>query len=346
MTVCLPRSSSVVFSALRALGPICAGFAVGFAALAAAQAAAVDPALPHYEARAFDHPRSASWINAEGAVVVVGYNDMQEILQPLAARFAAAHPGIRLALDLRGTRFAPEALAQGRSAFAPMGALFTPPQLQSYRATAGHEPMAFRVAHASLDARALSGPLAVFVHRDNPLAALTLEQIARIYSGQDVRWGELGLQGEWAARAIHAIGVKPGTALAFEFQQKALGTGDFTPGMTGFAQSAEVVAQVATDMQAIGFAAAMRGSPSVRALAIAQRTGEAPMLPTHDNIIAGRYPLDRYLLIYAARPLLPLAREFLRLALSREGQEAVAASPQGYLPLTASEAAIERAKLD
>jgi phosphate transport system substrate-binding protein len=62
--------------------------------------------------------------------------------------------------------------------------------------------------------------------------------------------------------------------------------------------------------------------------------------------MAGRYPLDRHLYIYAARPLSPLAREFLRLVLSREGQEAIAASPQGYLPLSERDAAAEREKLD
>jgi hypothetical protein len=36
----------------------------------------------------------------------------------------------------------------------------------------------------------------------------------------------------------------------------------------------------------------------------------------------------------------------MRLMLSREGQEAVAATPQRYLPLSAAEAAVEREKLD
>ena len=100
------------------------------------------------------------------------------------------------------------------------------------------------------------------------------------------------------------------------------------------------------DPLAIGFAAAMRTMPSVRALPLAQRAGEEPVVLTEENIMSGRYPLDRHLLIYVRPPLTPFVREFLRLVLSREGQEAVAASPQGYLPLSTREAAIERAKLD
>jgi phosphate transport system substrate-binding protein len=106
------------------------------------------------------------------------------------------------------------------------------------------------------------------------------------------------------------------------------------------------VRRVGEDPLAIGFAAAVRTTPSVRMLALAARETDEPVAPTAESIAAGRYLLDRFLLIYARRPLTPFAREFLRLALSREGQEAVAASPQGYFPLSATEAAAEQAKLD
>ena len=84
----------------------------------------------------------------------------------------------------------------------------------------------------------------------------------------------------------------------------------------------------------------------MRVVPLAPRGGGAPVALTEANLLAGRYPLDRFLLVYARVPLSPVAREFLRLTLSREGQSAIAASPQGYLPLSAREAALERAKLD
>src|SRR6202171_557195 len=142
-------------------------------------AASVDPALPRYEPRRVEIPASASYVGADGAIVVVGYNDMRDMLEALVPLFAAAHPDIRIRLDLPGKRFAPAALARGESAFAPMGAEFTPAQLAEYRALQPLDPAAFRVAHASLDPRAVSGPLAIFVHRDNPIASLTLEEVAR-----------------------------------------------------------------------------------------------------------------------------------------------------------------------
>ncbi len=120
-----------------------------------------------------------------------------------------------------------------------------------------------------------------------------------------------------------------------------LGERFFGERVVGFPQSADVVKKVSEDPLAIGFAAAMREMPGATALEI----GDPPVALSEENIRAGRYPLDRYLLIYVRPPVVPYVREFLRFALSREGQEAVAASPQRYIPLSAAEAAAELAKL-
>jgi len=116
--------------------------------------------------------------------------------------------------------------------------------------------------------------------------------------------------------------------------------------MVGFPQSLDVVRKVSDDRASIGFAAAIRATSGVRIVPIAVHAGDPAVELTEENIQAGRYPLDRFLLVYARRPLNSVAREFLRLILSREGQEAVAATPQRYLPLSGRDAAHERSKLE
>lgn len=319
---------------------------VGLFAAATLHAASTDDQLPAYRPNAFMLPPVARYLAADGLVQVVGYNDMSDMLNALALIFTKAHPGVRFAWDLKGTRFAPAALASGASAFAPMGAEFTPGQRAEFRAATGVEPIAIRVAHASLDAKALSGPLAIFVHADNPLAALALGDVARVFTGEVLRWGELGLEGAWADHPIHLYGVDAERVLALYLREKALGGKALAKSMRGFPQSADVVRQVADDKWGIGFAAAIRSSAGVRALALAAHQGGKAVAPTPQAIMSGTYPLDRFLLIHLRRPIPPVAREFLRLVLSREGQAAIAAAPQGYLPLSAREAAIELAKLD
>ena len=112
----------------------------------------------------------------------------------------------------------------------------------------------------------------------------------------------------------------------------------FAPDFVGVGQSAEVVRRVGEDPGAVGFAAACRATPAVKMLALAERAGETPVAATDGNVSAGRYPLDRHLLICARAPLEPWLREFLRFVLSRDGQEIIAAGTLGYLALNASEA--------
>src|SRR6185437_7104554 len=72
---------------------------------------------------------SAPYLTANGAISIVGYNDMREILEALDLLFERTHPGTRFHLTMKGTRTAPAALATGRSLFAPMGAVFSPDEL-------------------------------------------------------------------------------------------------------------------------------------------------------------------------------------------------------------------------
>jgi len=81
-------------------------------------------------------------------------------------------------------------------------------------------------------------------------------------------------------------------------------------------------------------------------LGLSAGPGQPPVALNEENLRAGRYPLDRFLLIYARRPLDPLVREYLRFVLSPEGQGVIARGSLGYLPLNDAELAAERAKLD
>ena len=115
-------------------------------------------------------------------------------------------------------------------------------------------------------------------------------------------------------------------------------------------ESADVVREVANDPLGIGFAAMNRATHSVRIVPLSRRQGERASRGTRADLIAGRYPLDRYLYIYvrlvAGEPFDPFVKEYLRLVLSPEGQRIIAAEVHGYRPLDAGELAQESAKLE
>lgn len=296
---------------------------------------------------------SAPYLTAYGAISIVGYNDMREMLESLDALFERTHPGTRFLLTLKGTRTAPAALATGRSLLAPMGAAFSPEELAAYRREVGSDPIAFLIAHDSLDPRARSAPLAIFVSAANPLLRLDFAQLKRIFAGGgsgELRWGQLGVEGALANRPVHPYGLAASTALGRFMRRHVLAGQPFDKQFLGLSESADVVQQVGNDPLGIGFAAMNRATPAVRIVPLSRRQGERPSRGTRADLIAGRYPLDRYLLIYVRVPpggrLNPIPREYLRLALSPQGQRAIASGHLGYLALNAAEASRERAKLE
>jgi phosphate transport system substrate-binding protein len=303
--------------------------------VAAARGATLDPSLPAYRPATVVFPTGATYLTPDGAISIIGYNDMAEMLTALTARFRRDHRDFRFALDLKGTRTAPPALAAGKSALAPMGAEFSEVELAEFRTATGAEPIPLRIAHASLSPRALSGPLAIFVHRENPLTSLTLTELAGIFTGRSPREG------------LEPCGLGPETALGRFMRRRALGRGELTTRFTAFPQSADVVAYVATHPHAIGFAAYVRATEGVKPLAIAARPAGPAIVLSEENLVAGLYPLDRHLLLYVGPGLMPAwLQEFLRLVYSREGQELIAQGTLGYLPLNARDAAAEFGKID
>lgn len=299
-----------------------------------------------YQPRAISVPDDALYRQPDGKVRVIGYNDMAEMLGALGTAFTTRQPGVAFAFTLKGTRTAPPALTDGTSAFAPMGAEFTRDDLARYRARWGAEPVAFRIAHDSIDPRARSSPIGVFVNAANPLVRLTLAQLRGVLSGRILRWSQLGVA--VPAGAIHPIGLAADRALGLYMRDRLLAGGSFAPGYIGFVQSRAAVAAIAHDPLALGFGDLSHAGPGVKILHLSERAGG----PSHDgsaaDVASGGYPLDRHLLIYAPRQALvasaTVARAFVDFALSCEGQAIVAHGSLGYAPLDPAGLQRERRK--
>jgi len=286
----------------------------------------------------------------EGVISLVGYNDMAEMLSALNAAFTRHHPGVAFNTELPGTRSGPDALASGRSTLAPMGARFTPAQRALFFKATQREPEGFRVAHASLSPKALSGPNGLIAHRENPLRAIDLDFVARLFTdGKPHLWGEARVAGLWEDREIVLAGLSPGTPLALEFRDAAFPSVNFGSDYRGFGQSRDVIDFIAREPAALGFAALNRCDDRVRALGIRRNATSPTIYASKETLRAGLYPLDRHLWLYARRNsrgcLDPLARAYLAFVLSSEGQVIVGAGSLGYLALGERERRRELAKL-
>jgi len=67
------------------------------------------------------------------------------------------------------------------------------------------------------------------------------------------------------------------------------------------------------------------------------KDGKTFVEATEENAIKGTYPLSRYLFVYVNKqpnkPLQPMQLEFIKMVLSKQGQQIVA--KDGYIPLPA-----------
>ena len=111
--------------------------------------------------------------------------------------------------------------------------------------------------------------------------------------------------------------------------------------------SAAVVQGVTVDRYAIGYSGIGYATAGVRAVPLTEKDGGKCVEATADNAYSGSYPLARFLYVYVNKapgtPLDPLTREFVKLIVSREGQEGVL--KDGYFPIPAAIAKEEQNKI-
>jgi phosphate transport system substrate-binding protein len=115
-----------------------------------------------------------------------------------------------------------------------------------------------------------------------------------------------------------------------------------------YSNSPQITKGVAGDAGGIGIASAAFAGPDLKLVRIVDAKGHVSS-GTPEEAMASQYPLGRYLQFQVRRlpgqAIDPLVREYMRLVFSREGQQIVAADPEGYLPLSAAEAAVQLEKL-
>lgn len=316
----------------------------------------VDSALPDYVPRQVQVDPSAGYVTADGAVRIAGSENVAYVVARLNALFMESHPAIRLHAEGPGNTAAVPLLTFNRTLVAPMARTIKDTEMAGYRAIVGQDALAVRVAHnADNVSQSLATALAVYVHRDNPIQSVSAAQVARALAighpaGDYSRWGQLGLSGVWARRAIRPYGTPESSGFGTYLQAAHLQGRPLASAYEAYGTSAAILARLAADPAGIAVAAIGLQSAQVRQLAIVAQDGTVLTTGTPKEITEGRYPYARPLHFYVRKvpgqPIDPLAREYLRLVLSRQGQTVMASQKDGYIPLSASDVLHERAKLD
>ncbi|WP_322979612.1 phosphate ABC transporter substrate-binding protein PstS [Pseudomonas sp. C11] len=285
--------------------------------------AAIDPALPTYEKTS----------GVSGNLSSVGSDTLANLMTLWAEDYKKLYPNVNIQIQAAGSSTAPPALTEGTSNLGPMSRKMKDNELQAFEEKYGYKPTAIPVA---IDA------LAVFVHKDNPIKQLTMQQVDAIFSStrlcgeaKEIKtWGDAGLTGDWAAKPIQLFGRNSVSGTYGYFKEEALCKGDFRSNVNEQPGSASVVQSISSTVNAIGYSGIGYRTASVRAVALVNKKGEVEEA-TEANALSGKYPLSRFLYVYVNKapnkPLDPLEAEFVKMVLSKQGQEIVV--KDGYIPL-------------
>ena len=317
-----------------------------------AQQPVLDAALPRYEPRR-DIELSGHFKGASSDVLAA-------LTKQWIAAFQKYYPKVTLDLPppYAGSLGALE-LIKGDLQFVMVSRELKPTDVSGFAEKFGYPPFSAPISGGTYRHFGFLDAIGFFVHPDNPLKQLTLDQIDALYSSTHHRggaaittWGQLGLTGEWADKPVHLWGVKPWNGFEEFIRQRALSVGDkrgeWRDGINFTETVFPISPGVAADRYALGYAGLAYVGDDVKLVGLAPAAGDAAVAPGIEEVYAARYPLCRLVFFNTnkrpGQPLEPVLAEFLKFILSREGQQIIL-DQAVFVPLRAGQAAASRALL-
>jgi phosphate transport system substrate-binding protein len=183
----------------------------------------------------------------------------------------------------------------------------------------------------------------IYVHKDNPLQGLSLEQLDAIFSTTRKRgypqalrsWNQLGLGKNWE-QAIHLYGRNLKSGTRGFVKESVLLNGEFDSRVQEEPGAASVILALSRDPFGMAYSGIGLATSSVRAVPLSEQEGKPLIEPNAETVMNGSYPLRRLLYLLVDKTpggsIPPLLEEFLSFVKSRDGQET--AMKTGFYPLT------------
>ena len=155
--------------------------------------------------------------------------------------------------------------------------------------------------------------IVVVVHKNNPVTALTLDQIRGIFSGNISNWRQLG----WVNRKIDAVSREEGSGTRGAFEELIMKDKEINDSTMVQDSNGSVKEVVATDPYAVGYISMGLVDEKVKPVSI---DGIRPSIQT---IRSGQYKIVRPFLYLTNGQPNKRARRFIDYVLSRDGGQRI-----------------------
>jgi phosphate transport system substrate-binding protein len=176
--------------------------------------------------------------------------------------------------------------------------------------------------------------LAIYVHKDNPLETISLEELAEIYGdgGKITKWSQLGVILPSGADKIVWLNRQSSSGTYAYFREAILGKKrDYKLGSINTSGSKDVIFLVANTPGAIGYSGMGYTTGDVKMLNVSRKKGEPGVAPSIENAHNNTYPITRPLQIYTIGEPKGAVKAYMDWIDSKAGQQVV--FDLGYVPV-------------
>ncbi|MGE3174448.1 MAG: PstS family phosphate ABC transporter substrate-binding protein [Planctomycetota bacterium] len=254
-----------------------------------------------------------------------GSDTMLEVAQKWAESYREVKPEVAIAVTGGGSGGGITGVIDGTVDIANCSRAMKQKELDAAKAK-NHTPMQHHVGYDGI---------AIFVHRDNPMPQITIEQLAQIYAdgGTATRWSDLGVKMPDGVDDTIVVVSRQSNSGTYEyFREAVLGdSGKFRLGTRDMNGSKDVVDLVQHSRTAIGYSGLAYATPEVRMVPVVAAPGKPAVSPSIDTVIDRSYPISRPLYMYTIGEPTGEVKEYLDWIVSDTGQRLL--MEQGYPPL-------------
>ena len=256
-----------------------------------------------------------------------GSDTMVNLAQAWAEEYHKVAPDVDVEVSGGGSGVGIAALEKGTIDIANASRNMKPEEMATAKKNTGKDPKEFVVGYDAL---------AIYVHKDNPLNEITLDQIAQIYAegGAITKWADLGVTIPGASGDEIVRVSRQSSSGTYEFlREHVLNKKDFKLGSRDMNGSKEVVELVASTPTAIGYSGMGYATPAVKMLKVKKTAADPAYDPNVANTLAKTYPIARSLLVYTLGEPQGAVKNYVEWMMSDAGQKVVEAT--GFVPLPA-----------
>ena len=255
----------------------------------------------------------ASRYTAREVIQNKGSDTLVNVAQAWAESYSAVDSAVAVAVSGGGSGTGISAMINGTVDIANSSRQMKSIEIAAARAN-GNDPIEHLVGYDAL---------AVYIHAQNPLDVLSMQQLAGIYGddGAIERWSQLGIEVPGCpSDEIVRVSRQNNSGTFAYFREAVLGNYDFKLGSHDMHGSKDVVDLVAHTPCAIGYSGFAFATPEVKMPCLIVGEDASCVSPSMETALNGSYPISRPLLMYTPGDPVGEVRKYLDWVLSQEGQ--------------------------